>query len=113
MTDSVRLRVFCCERVSDGRASVHQCSRRAVATVKGKPYCSQHHPENVAKRRGVTFAKYDEQMSVISRRVRRLQDYELLREALRSVASTRPTMTAVAKASHLLARIDTDEREGR
>lgn len=55
---------FCCVDVRDsGRwPSFHRCSRKSLVVREGKPYCRQHDPEKMAKKKAARDAKYEADM---------------------------------------------------
>lgn len=48
-------RVKCCGTITSGGGGLHYCSRWAVVTRDGKPYCKQHDPERIKESQAVPW----------------------------------------------------------
>ena len=108
----------CCAQVSDGPRSLswHQCQRKSIIMREGHVWCGQHDPVAKKRRAAKTAAKYQETMTAIEVRVRRLNDYIKLRDTLRHViqmAGRPEAMMSLVQAEKLISRIDRDEELGR
>ena len=89
--------------------SILPCSRRAVVTEGGKPYCKQHAPSSVAARNAKAKEKWDakleakekkrkrnELVDALSRAARMLEVFELTDDA--DIADTDFVNSVLAKA---------------